>query len=1604
MHHLSPGKYTVLQRQRLERKRKSEREKETTRTAKLKRLSKKGRKIKKEKSKEIREGKTYESGVSSATSFTNTDDNIIEFIPPPEPEAEAWPIPLKETTCVYFDLETTGFDCSDTNLLHALPKSLSDLKEDTSPGMLHMNGIFAVNCCGRIKTWMFIPVKTGSLTFVILRKTNGYKYKCVGSNAVYISALDLHTTTQYGNNIGYYDCIATTKACPLSLRLNDPVNVGDIIDIHRLSNLSNRIDAFNYSTTENRPVTINISSEPVTIPDHLNVDSFVMTISILDPDYGDYIQDFKLDYQNEYFILIHNKPPVVTGLTDVLNLDPQQLSDNSSFHIFRVEDPSDENVSCRLNKISPSTEKLILEIDGNGNGMWSNWSDYSICSVTCGEGIQTRSRMCLNPASNENGQNCSGNNVDKRNCNTLNCSRTCSHNDLYGIKNLCNGRTECAFNVTNSNVGSSCGANGTAFLEVIYNCIRNGGWSDWKNTTTSCPVNCGGALQNVTRSCTNPTPNELGSPCTGTSLNEQICNDNACPFRGTLCKDSRIVWTCQNGYIQMTRARWKASNACGEPGSFSNIDIVQEMKKICNDRQSCTFTANDFTFIQSCREKFKTCSQLEYEFICTNAKWNTWTEWSSCSKSCGTGEQVRTRNCINQLNTTDGFFIDCEGSSEESRVCNTIQCPYCNGNTVPNHMPSTRQLKKDVSTNSGMMTDVYKIECCGTINAFQFIPLNTGDVKFIVWRRMTEHTYKAIKKNTISVTAQNIGKYVQHNLTKYERIAVVHDDIVGWSVTMTSYSFLIFFRSFRISTLIYFSAIMCCTETSDIVQQGKHQSRAIDSRMCEPRIFQRSFSDTGQGPLMLSRSVQTDLTPESTCLPDSDDTHKIDMTSDTDDDKGYEKVCSDLKELKDKVQQLTSSINLSRPAQIPEIVNRLKTLAKIKDHSTNLRQTIERLETMADKTMSSDVEHIINHQEFSSICYGTALNNIDTASKVQNESSLQQNKKATTYLAIYCDLRTYFESFSSDTPVSHGDSMSNELLRVSSYSNFPRDISINLIKMAKTGFYYIDGRKTKCFSCGITYDRWKSGDDPVVIHKMLSPSCALLAEPRFSSSANQEEQTTVVPNNTDSTVDTTTVSSQGLNQSENAPSTSEPRLQISSSYNGTSNVQERPGNQIRSPSNRDRTSSATGNENSQETQTSNENHNATGTSSCQHDTEFESLGIHLEKPKYPNYACLTVRISSFEGWPSYLDQSPRQMALAGFLFAGYHDYTRCFFCGGGLRNWEAGDDPWVEHARWFPKCTFLKQNKGEKFIHAVQKRQAEIDRETNATNDNTQETTSRAQTSSSAVNTSTTRTTHNDILQTVAARSVIEMGYTDQQVINAFQHLTTSGKDMNSISATDVMYILLDDEAHPQQQGATSDVTQHEKTRTRQNLLFDDTENLIEENRQLRDQRLCKVCLDLEASIAFLPCGHIVCCIDCAPAMRKCPVCRTSQFVPPSIVIVDWSDSVLKFQDVRLAHEYRTVAKAETNIEAVLVGMLNSCNNNLIPFASLLLAIYTENLIEENRQLRDQRLCKVCLDLEASIAFLPCGHIACCIDCAPAMRKCPVCRTYVKGTVKTYLA
>lgn len=79
-------------------------------------------------------------------------------------------------------------------------------------------------------------------------------------------------------------------------------------------------------------------------------------------------------------------------------------------------------------------------------------------------------------------------------------------------------------------------------------------------------------------------------------------------------------------------------------------------------------------------------------------------------------------------------------------------------------------------------------------------------------------------------------------------------------------------------------------------------------------------------------------------------------------------------------------------------------------------------------------------------------------------------------------------------PVIRND-MSNELMRLASLYNFPYDNSPSLIRLAESGFYYEGkGREVICFSCAIKFDGWSHKSVPLEIHRQLSPNCAYLKE------------------------------------------------------------------------------------------------------------------------------------------------------------------------------------------------------------------------------------------------------------------------------------------------------------------------------------------------------------------------------------------------------------------------------------------------------------------------------------------------------------------------------
>ncbi|KAH3728716.1 E3 ubiquitin-protein ligase XIAP-like [Dreissena polymorpha] len=71
------------------------------------------------------------------------------------------------------------------------------------------------------------------------------------------------------------------------------------------------------------------------------------------------------------------------------------------------------------------------------------------------------------------------------------------------------------------------------------------------------------------------------------------------------------------------------------------------------------------------------------------------------------------------------------------------------------------------------------------------------------------------------------------------------------------------------------------------------------------------------------------------------------------------------------------------------------------------------------------------------------------------------------------------------------------------------------------------------------------------------------------------------------------------------------------------------------------------------------------------------------------------------------------------------------------------------------------------------------------------------------------------------------------------------------------------------------------------------------------------------------------------------------------------------------------------------------------------LAIYSpekeKQAVDENKRLKDLLTCKICVDNDACVVFLPCGHMVSCDKCAHALRKCPICRVRIAGQVKSLM-
>ncbi|KAL9968789.1 hypothetical protein ACROYT_G020914 [Oculina patagonica] len=174
----------------------------------------------------------------------------------------------------------------------------------------------------------------------------------------------------------------------------------------------------------------------------------------------------------------------------------------------------------------------------------------------------------------------------------------------------------------------------------------DGGYSEWGDWT-DCPVTCGGGTQTRQRSCTNPPPSGGGNNCLilGPPVQTQRCNENPCPVDGDWSDWSE--WgacsvTCGGGTQQRSRT-------CTNPPPS-------------NGGAQCS---GDSTESQECNDN--SCPPV-------NGGWSPWSSWSECTYSCGGGKQTRNRSCTNPPPANGGK--DCKGKKSEDSSCNKDKCKF----------------------------------------------------------------------------------------------------------------------------------------------------------------------------------------------------------------------------------------------------------------------------------------------------------------------------------------------------------------------------------------------------------------------------------------------------------------------------------------------------------------------------------------------------------------------------------------------------------------------------------------------------------------------------------------------------------------------------------------------------------------------------------------------------------------------------------------------------------------------------------------------------------------------------------------------------------------
>ncbi|XP_041652852.1 E3 ubiquitin-protein ligase XIAP [Cheilinus undulatus] len=411
-------------------------------------------------------------------------------------------------------------------------------------------------------------------------------------------------------------------------------------------------------------------------------------------------------------------------------------------------------------------------------------------------------------------------------------------------------------------------------------------------------------------------------------------------------------------------------------------------------------------------------------------------------------------------------------------------------------------------------------------------------------------------------------------------------------------------------------------------------------------------------------------------------------------------------------------------------------------------------------------------------------------------------------------------------------------------------------RLARAGFYYTgQADRVRCFSCQKTVENWCKEDIPVERHKEVSPTCKFLScihplrqspgsDTRLTNGYNEEAEDMEYRLRTGEVVDESVYPMVPHMKREDA------RFRTFLSWPPTAPVRPRDlaeaGLYYLGESDRVQCFCCGAMLHGWEPGDSAWGEHSKHSSNCffilGHDvgnipfqgSTMGEEGSSRQGNAHVHMGSFEERLGSFSGILHPIDHE--RLARAGFYSAGAGDRVLCFRCGGGLKGWQSEEDPWEEHAKHYPGCSFLLEEKGQEFVNSIQLQGPRQNR------------------AASSHQNGFSREM-NDLLHSPMAQEAVAMGLDPSAVENCIlEKLERTGSGYSSLEE------LVED--------CQKNIQERDPAKSQEQ-----DEDPLEKLQRLQREKLCKICMDRDICIVLIPCGHLVTCMKCSVSLVKCPIC-----------------------------------------------------------------------------------------------------------------------------------